>query len=44
VGGWGANILKDARHWIGLLPYNLSTGKANNSTENKTIGFRQRWK
>ncbi len=27
VGGWGGgvNILEDARHWIGLLRYNLST-------------------
>ncbi len=23
--GGGVNILKDARHWIGLLQYNLST-------------------
>jgi hypothetical protein len=23
--GWGANILEDARYWIGLLQYNLST-------------------
>jgi hypothetical protein len=23
--GWGVNILEDARHWIGLLQYNLST-------------------
>jgi hypothetical protein len=22
---WGVNILEDARHWIGLLQYNLST-------------------
>jgi hypothetical protein len=26
VRGWGVNILEDARHWIGLLQYNLSTG------------------
>jgi hypothetical protein len=25
VRGWGVNILEDARHWIGLLQYNLST-------------------
>ncbi len=25
VRGWGVNILEDARHWIGLLLYNLST-------------------
>jgi hypothetical protein len=25
-GGWGVNILEDARHRIGLLQYNLSTG------------------
>ncbi len=25
--GWGVNILEDARHWIGLLQYNPSTGK-----------------
>ncbi len=25
VRGWGVNILKYARHWIGLLQYNLST-------------------
>ncbi len=25
VRGWGVNILKDARHWIGLLQYNRST-------------------
>ncbi len=25
VRGWGVNILKDARHWIGLWQYNLST-------------------
>ncbi len=25
-GGGGVNILEDARHWIGLLQYNLSTG------------------
>ncbi len=25
VRGWGVNILEDARHWIGLLKYNLST-------------------
>jgi hypothetical protein len=24
VRGWGVNILEDARHWIGLLQYNLS--------------------
>ncbi len=24
-GGWGVNILEDARHWIGLLQYNLPT-------------------
>ncbi len=24
-GGWGVNILGDARHWNGLLQYNLST-------------------
>jgi hypothetical protein len=24
---WGVNILEDARHWIGLLEYNPSTGK-----------------
>ncbi len=24
-GGWGVNILEDARHWIGLLQHNLST-------------------
>ncbi len=24
-GGWVVNILVDARHWIGLLQYNLST-------------------
>jgi hypothetical protein len=24
-GGGGVNILEDARHWIGLLQYNLST-------------------
>ncbi len=24
--GGGGNILEDARHWIGLLQYNLSTG------------------
>ncbi len=24
-GGWGFNILEDARYWIGLLQYNLST-------------------
>ncbi len=24
-GGWGVNISEDARHWIGLLEYNLST-------------------
>jgi hypothetical protein len=23
--GWGVNILEDARHWIGLLQYNVST-------------------
>jgi hypothetical protein len=23
-GGWGVNILEDARHWICLLQYNLS--------------------
>jgi hypothetical protein len=22
-GGWGANILKDARHWIGLVVYSI---------------------
>ncbi len=26
VRGWGVNILEDARHWIGLLQYNPSTG------------------
>jgi hypothetical protein len=25
VRGWGINILEDARHWIGLLQYNLSS-------------------
>ncbi len=25
--GWGVNILEDARHWIGLLQYNPSTGR-----------------
>ncbi len=25
AGRWGVNILEDARHWIGLLQYNLST-------------------
>jgi hypothetical protein len=25
AGGGGVNILEDARHWIGLLQYNLST-------------------
>jgi hypothetical protein len=24
-GGWGVNILEDARHWIGLLQFNPST-------------------
>ncbi len=28
VRGWGINILEDARHWIGLLQYNPSTGAA----------------
>jgi hypothetical protein len=28
-GGWGVNILEDARHRIGLLQYNLSTGKTD---------------
>ncbi len=23
AGRWGVNILEDARHWIGLLQYNL---------------------
>jgi hypothetical protein len=27
VRGRGVNILEDARHWIGLLQYNLSTGQ-----------------
>jgi hypothetical protein len=29
VGGgvWGVNILEDARHWIGLLQYNLCTAQ-----------------
>jgi hypothetical protein len=26
VRGWEVNILEDARHWIGLLQYNPSTG------------------
>ncbi len=26
AGRWGVNILEDARHWIGLLEYNLSMG------------------
>ncbi len=26
VRGWESNILEDARHWIGLLQFNLSTG------------------
>jgi hypothetical protein len=26
VRGWGVNISEDARHWIGLLQYNPSTG------------------
>jgi hypothetical protein len=26
-GPWGGNILEDARHWIGLLQYNLSTAE-----------------
>ncbi len=26
-GGWVVNILEDARHWIGLLQYNPSTGR-----------------
>jgi hypothetical protein len=25
AGRWGVNILEDARHWTGLLQYNLST-------------------
>ncbi len=28
-GGWGVNTLEDARHWIGLLQYNLSTPRIN---------------
>jgi hypothetical protein len=27
--GWGVNILEDARHWIGLLEYNLSSSETN---------------
>jgi hypothetical protein len=26
VRGWGVNSSEDARHWIGLLQYNPSTG------------------
>jgi hypothetical protein len=33
VRGWGVNILEDARHWIGLLQYNLSTDVAKRLRE-----------
>jgi hypothetical protein len=31
--GWGVNISEDARHWIGLLQYNPSTGGRVSSDE-----------
>ncbi len=34
VRGWRVNILEDARHWIGLLQYNLSTPRTNNNRYN----------
>jgi hypothetical protein len=37
-GGWGGvNILEDARHWIGLLQFNLST--AVMSAAELSVGF-----
>jgi hypothetical protein len=31
VRGWGVNISEDARHWIGLLQHNPSTGCTNHA-------------
>jgi hypothetical protein len=43
VRGWGVNILENARHWIGLLQYNLSTIRiltnANRHHYSKTEDF-----
>jgi hypothetical protein len=36
VRGWGVNILEDARHWIGPLQYNLSTGRPLHPLPSKT--------
>ncbi len=38
-GGWGVNILEDARHRIGLLQYNLSTPGTNKNDKISVHGF-----
>ncbi len=38
-GGGGVNILEDARHWIGLLQYNPSTGAAEGRETPETEGM-----
>jgi hypothetical protein len=36
---WGVNILEDARHWIGLLQYNLSTLLSLYGVHRKKSGY-----
>jgi hypothetical protein len=42
-GAMGVNILEGARHWIGLLQYNLSTRFRNHRTVLTACVYRNRW-
>ena len=41
VRGWGVNNLEDARHWIGLLKFNPSTGATISANTISALSIRQ---